>query len=122
MVKKVNQKRIYELDLKEWLPIREDVTTLVFGKLIIPKDWSNVKISVTKVSTQGEFSSHVDSYHHVFYFLKGKGIGYIDNEEYEIKPELVVEIPAGTKHGYKNTGTEDLFLITVNIPEVEIKK
>lgn len=113
----MNQKRIYYLESLKWLPIREDVTTLVYGKSIIPKDWSNVKISVTKVSPNGEFNNHIDSYHHVFYFLKGNGIGYIDNEEYEIKPELVVEILAGIKHGYKNTGTEDLILITVNIPK-----
>ena len=112
----MNRKKIYSLDSKEWSFIREDVTSLVFGKSLIPKDWTNVSMSVTKVSPNGEFSKHIDSYHHVFYFLKGKGIGYIGNEEYEIKPELVVEIPAGIMHGYKNDGDEDLILLTVNVP------
>ena len=116
MASKMNQIRKYNLETINWLPIREDVTSLVYGKSIIPEDWSNVKISITKVDPKGEFSNHIDSYHHVFYFIKGKGIGYINDEEYEIIPELVVEIPAGIAHGYKNTSDEDLLLLTINIP------
>jgi mannose-6-phosphate isomerase-like protein (cupin superfamily) len=118
----LNQVRIYDLYLKDWSRIREDLTEQVYGKSLIPKDWSNVAISLTKVEPNGEFRNHIDSYHHVFYFMKGTGTGYINNEKYEIKPELIVEIPAGIDHGYKNTGKEDLFLLTINIPNKEIEK
>jgi len=112
----VNQVRIYDLHLKDWSKIREELTERVYGKSLIPKEWTNVTISLTKLDPKGEFRNHIDSYHHVFYFLKGVGVGYINNEEYEIKPELVVEIPAGIAHGYKNTGKEELILLTINIP------
>jgi len=116
----VDQVRIYDLQLKDWSRIREDLTEQVYGKSLIPKDWSKVTISLTKVEPNGEFRSHIDSYHHIFYFMKGIGTGYINNEKYEIKPELIIEIPAGINHGYKNTGKEYLLLLTINIPNKEI--
>ena len=118
----MNQVGIYDLQLKDWSRIREDLTEQVYGKSFIPKDWSNVAISLTKVESEGEFRNHIDPYHHVFYFIKGTGVGYINNEEYEIKPELIVEIPAGIDHGYKNTGKEQLILLTINIPKMELEK
>ena len=99
-----------------WNEVRSDLTTKVFGKPLIPKEWSNVKMSLTKVEPGGKFPLHIDNYHHIFYFIKGEGIGIIDKKEYEIKPELIVEVPAGKEHGYENTGNDDLILITVNLP------
>lgn len=107
--------RIYDIDEKEFVRIRSDVTKGVFGKQLIPPSLSNVRLSMTYVKPDGEFPLHIDDYHHVLYFLQGRGIGWINEKEYEIVPGRVVEIPAGTKHGYKNTSPKDLLLITVNI-------
>ena len=108
---------IYNITEKDWKETRPEHTRNVFGKSIIPKDWSEVKMVYTKVTANGEFSTHVDSYHHVFFYQQGTGIGWIDEKEYDITPGLVVEVPAGKSHGYKNTGSEDLLLITLNIPK-----
>ncbi len=106
---------MYYITDKEWKETRPKDTINVFGKSLIPQEWSDVKMVLTKVETQGEFSTHIDDYHHVFYYLEGSGIGWIDDEEYEIKPGLVVEVPAGKRHGYRNTGSQELMLITLNI-------
>ena len=110
------RKRIYKLDEKEWAATRKDLTKEVYGKSLIPEDLTNNKIVLTKVNPGGEFTLHKDPYHHIFYFLSGKGEGKLGEETYQIKPNLVVEVPAGEIHGYKNTGETDLLLLTVNIP------
>ncbi|MGC9779619.1 MAG: cupin domain-containing protein [Candidatus Heimdallarchaeota archaeon] len=111
------KKKVYNIEKVDWLPIRKDISSNVFGKSLLPNELTDVTISYTKVEHNGEFKKHIDSYHHVLYFIKGQGVGYLDNEEYIIEPNLVIEIPAGISHGYKNNGKEELFLITINIPK-----
>ncbi len=113
----MNRKRIYMLDEKEWKPTREDLTEKVSGISLIPTEWTNHKFVLTKVEPGGEFSNHTDPYHHVFYYINGQGIGWIGDQTYEIKPDLIVEVPSGMVHGYKNNGAEDLILLTMNIPK-----
>ncbi len=110
------QKRVYELEELEWKASCKGLTKGVFRKSLVPRELTDVKIVLTKVEPGGKFSPHKDPYHHVFYFIKGQGEGQLRDGSYEIKPNLVVEVPAGELHGYKNIGEEDLLLITVNIP------
>lgn len=111
------QPRIYKLKEQEWVATRKDLTTGVFGKSIVPGELTEVKIVLTRVKPGGEFSSHIDPYHHVFFIVEGRGEGWLGEKTYEIEPGLVVEVPAGEQHGYKNSGEVDLILITVNIPK-----
>ena len=108
---------MYNIADKNWKETRPNVTTKVYGKSLIPQEWSDVKMVVTKVEPEGEFSTHIDAYHHIFYYLEGTGKGWIDDIEYDIEPGLVVEVLAGKKHGYRNTGSQELLLITMNIPQ-----
>ena len=39
---------------------------------------------------------------------------------YDIRPGIAVEIAAGEAHGYRNTGSGPIYLITVNIPAVTV--
>ena len=107
---------IKNLDDLDWKETRSDITTRVYGKSLLPKDWTKVKMTITKVEPGGKFPIHKDNYHHVFYFISGSGKGILEKEEYQIKPEMIVEVPAGKEHGYENTGNDDLILITVNLP------
>ncbi len=100
----------------EWKAIRKDLTKGVFGKRLNRGDITEIKMVLTKVEPSGEFPLHKDAYHHIFYFLKGIGKGQLGDESYEIRPGVAVEVPAGEEHGYKNTGEENLLLITLNIP------
>jgi len=112
---------VYSLDDVEWNKVRPDIAINILSKSLLPKKWSNVKMVLTKVLPDGEFSDHIDNYHHVLLFLKGIGSVKVDDKEYEISPNLVVEIPAGIKHSYKNKGKDELLLFTVNIPVSESK-
>lgn len=112
-------KEIINLDNQKWENIRSNFTTAVFGKQLMIEDWSKVKITYTRVEPNGEFPAHVDNYHHIFLFLEGTGEGFIEDEIFEIKPNVLVRISAGVKHGYKNNSNQDLLLITINIPKKE---
>ncbi|MHA2363587.1 MAG: cupin domain-containing protein [Candidatus Hodarchaeales archaeon] len=109
-------KKIFDLKELEWEPTRQNLTERVFGKSLIPFMQENIKIVLTKVEPGGTFSKHEDPYHHVFYFIKGQGQGWLGDKTYEIKPERVVVIPSGERHGYKNTAQDDMILLTINIP------
>lgn len=100
----------------DWIVNKKKLPKMLVNSLI-PKDWSNVKILLTKVEPKGIFPLHIDDYHHVFYFIEGEGVLKIADKEYKIKPNLKVEISAGLEHGYENTGNTEMFLITVNIPK-----
>ena len=108
--------RISEIPVDSFLPSRPDITEGVFASNLIPPDLSDIRVLITNVKPNGEFQSHKDTYHHIFYFIEGNGYGWVDETKYEIFPGRIVEIPAGTIHGYKNTSPKDLLLITVNIP------
>ena len=107
--------RIRDITDQEFVATRKDLTKGVYGLPLVSKDLSITKVTLTKVTPNGEFSTHIDEYHHIFYFIKGQGVGQLGNEEYSIKPGRIVEIPVGTPHGYRNTSTETMLLITMNI-------
>ncbi|MBN1329978.1 MAG: cupin domain-containing protein [Candidatus Heimdallarchaeota archaeon] len=108
--------KIYHLIDEEWVAVRPEFTTNISGKSILPKEWSDIKLTVTRVEPNGEFPMHKDPYHHIFYFISGIGKLYIEDKVFDILPNLVAEIPAGLVHGYKNTSHEEMILLTGNIP------
>jgi mannose-6-phosphate isomerase-like protein (cupin superfamily) len=110
------KKRIRDITDQEFTATRKNLTKGVHGIDLISDDLSSIKVTLTRVMPQGEFSPHKDDYHHVFYFIEGQGIGLLDDEEYIIKPNRIVDIPAGTLHGYRNTSKKNMHLITLNIP------
>lgn len=60
------------------------------------------------------FHSHqsMDEY---FYFLKGRGFFYIENENFEIAPNSFVRIPANINHNLTNDNEEPLEFIYFGI-------
>ena len=111
------KKHIFNIKDLNWEENKRQQTDGVFGRRLIPSDVTALKITETKVEPGGIFRPHIDSYHHVLYFIEGVGMGWIGEESYDIKPGVVVNIPAGEKHGYKNSGTENMILLTINIPK-----
>lgn len=113
------QNRVYDIKEQSFTATREDLTAGVSGFSLLPQESLISKIILTRVKPGGEFLSHRDSYHHLFYFIKGEGEISLAGENYEIKPGRVVEIPAGEIHGYKNTADDEMLLLTINIKNEE---
>jgi quercetin dioxygenase-like cupin family protein len=73
-------------------------------------------IKLMRVEPGGEFPPHVDPYSHLFYLLSGVGEGLLGDNVYAMKPWHVTIVKAGIRHGYRNVGSEDMYLLTMNIP------
>jgi quercetin dioxygenase-like cupin family protein len=111
------KKQVKQLEENDFTPTRTSETSGVMGKSLLPEDMVNVKVTLTHVLPGGKFPPHRDTYHHVFYIVKGKGEVFLGDETYRVEPGTIVEIPAETLHGYQNTSDQLLELIICNIPQ-----
>ncbi|MDD4876268.1 MAG: cupin domain-containing protein [Dehalococcoidales bacterium] len=103
---------VFNTNQLEWIPIRPDIASGVFGKTLLADD---IKLVLTRVIAGGRFNMHRDKYGHLFYFLSGEGLVWVEDKQLKIKPGLVVQITAGKLHAYENTGNQNLMLISVNL-------
>jgi len=97
----------------EWQPVRPDAAHGVYGKTLLA---DGVKIVLTRVAPGGGFSLHRDDYGHLLYFLSGEGTVWVGEDQYPAGPGLLVRVAAGELHAYESTGSEDLTLLSVNVP------
>src|ERR1700688_1558029 len=102
-----------DIGTREWETVRPDVAQGVLGMTILDE---GVKMTVTRVLPGSGFAAHHDVYGHLLYFLSGSGVVGVNGEEAAIRPGLVVRIQAGEEHYYRNTGSDELTLLSVNIP------
>jgi quercetin dioxygenase-like cupin family protein len=103
----------FHLDDLAWEPVRPALTSGIFGKTLLD---TGTKMVLTRVEPGGEFAGHVDPYGHLFYVLSGEGLALSGDREYPLKPGTVLQIPAGENHSYRNTGSEHLVLLSLNLP------
>lgn len=97
----------------EWQPVRPDVAEGVFGKTLFD---DKIKIVLTRVVPNGKFRPHRDKYSHVFYFLSGEGMVTVGEQQSIARAGVVARVDAGELHAYENISTDDLLLISSNIP------
>lgn len=97
-----------------WKPVRPDVASDVFGKVLLD---GPTKAVLTRVAPGGRFAPHRDPYGHLFYVLEGQGRVLVGKEEHAVGPGSAIRIVPGEEHGYENTGSGDLVLLSLNLPE-----
>ena len=61
----------------------------------------------------GQIGIHGHPQEHEIYILAGKGEVFSDSERIEINANDVLYVPPEEKHGYKNTGDENLIFLCV---------
>ena len=104
---------IVDVTSLSWRPVRPDVAREAYGKTLLAE---GVKVVLTRVVPGGGFSAHRDNYGHLFYFLGGEGLVWVEERQFQARAGLAVRVAAGEAHAYENTGTDDLVLISVNVP------
>ena len=52
----------------------------------------------------------------VLVFVSGEGIAILDGERSSVGPGRLVQVPAGTRHNFVNTGSTSLHLYTIYAP------
>jgi quercetin dioxygenase-like cupin family protein len=103
----------FDIASLEWQVVRPDVTQGAFGKTFLD---GKVKGVLTRLEPGGKFVPHRDNYGHVFYFLSGQGFVRVGDKQISAREGVVVQVMAGEEHEYGNNGTDDLVLISLNIP------
>lgn len=77
----------------------------------------NSQLVVMSIPPGGEVGEETHKYaEQTLFFLSGTGVGSLDDESFPIGPGDVVVVVPGTKHNFKNTGTEALKIYTVYAP------
>ena len=105
--------RIQNQAFLPWQPVRPELAREIFGKTLLD---GATRMVLTRVAPGGGFAPHEDSYDHLFYVLEGSGLVSADDYEYSVGPGSIVHIAAGERHGYSNSGPDELLLISVNLP------
>lgn len=113
----MNEYLIHDWSDLIWDSTRPTIAKGVLGSRLLPEGAKARSVTLTRVEPNGEFLLHTDDYSHVFVCLEGKGEGRLGDEVYELRPRLVVTVPSGVSHGYLNTGTSELVLLTINYSE-----
>ena len=113
---------VLQLDHLPWEPFGGK-TREVYRKSLSSQAFpSGFKASLTMAKPGGEFPDHVDPYAHIFYILEGAGEATVEGERIPWEKGTALTVPAGKKHGYRNTGKKDLLLITLNLYEPGVRK
>jgi len=105
---------VVDVESLEWQPVRPNVAHGVYGKTLLA---DGVKVVLTRVVPGGEFALHRDAYGHLFYFLGGAGTVQIGEDRFQVRSGLATRVASGEVHAYENTGTEEMILISVNVPD-----
>ena len=75
------------------------------------------QLVVMSIPPGGEVGAEVHKYtEQTLFFLSGTGEGLLNDETFPIGAGDVVVVTAGTKHNFRNTGTDDLKIYTVYAP------
>jgi mannose-6-phosphate isomerase-like protein (cupin superfamily) len=77
----------------------------------------NTQVVVMSLPPDGEIGmeTHPDV-DQVLVFVSGEGAAILDGERSKVGPGSLVQVPAGTRHNFVNTGLKDLRLYTVYAP------
>jgi quercetin dioxygenase-like cupin family protein len=101
----------------EWQKFEKGNAVNIFSKDLNPQGvLKNLTIKLMKVQPRGEFPTHFDPYEHFFYLISGTGEAQLGDAVHPIEKGQTIIIEAGVKHGYRNTGSKDMYLLTMNIP------
>ncbi len=77
----------------------------------------NSQLVVMSIPPSGEVGEETHKYtEQTLFFLSGTGEGMLDDKEFSIGPGDVVVVVPGTRHNFRNTGTQALKIYTVYAP------
>lgn len=77
----------------------------------------NSQVVVMSIPVGGDIGQETHpSTDQTLFFVQGRGVAILNGQTGEIAPNHLVFVPAGTQHNFKNTGNEELKLITIYAP------
>jgi quercetin dioxygenase-like cupin family protein len=112
----------FNVSEEPWEPFLKGNAKGIYYKEVDPTGVITVfTIKLMKVAPDGEFPPHTDPYSHLFYLLSGRGEGRLGDTVYSMQQGHVTIVNAGIQHGYRNIGRDDMYLLTMNIPDKTVR-
>jgi len=75
------------------------------------------QVVVMSIPPGGDIGSEVhEDVDQVLVFVQGVGEAILDGHRSAVAPDRLVQVPAGTRHNFVNTGKEDMRLYTIYAP------
>ncbi len=101
-----------------WGPHPNPAHKQVFLKSLVDSTTNPLAtFNLIKVERGGEIVPHVhEASAETIYFTGGRGLGLLGQDTKEYQVGELVYVPLGTRHGFKNIGDEDMYLVTVFTP------
>jgi len=107
------------------VPLKDAVTGVLHGKagtfrVLVDEETSGAKhfsllINTMNAGVKGAEHKHENN-EHCWYILSGRGTMYIEDQSYEIGPEMAVFAPADTMHKIDVGPDEDLTYVLIYSP------
>jgi mannose-6-phosphate isomerase-like protein (cupin superfamily) len=85
-----------------------------FRRVLFTNQFSQVVLM--SIQPGEEIGEEVHTVDQILFFVQGKATAMVNGEEHYIVNGDMVDIPAGTKHNFINTGTDELKLFSVYAP------
>lgn len=77
---------------------------------------SHSQVVIMSIPVGEEIGSEAHTVDQILVFVQGRGQAIINDISSDVYPNHLVFVPAGTKHNFKNIGSEDLKLFTIYAP------
>lgn len=77
---------------------------------------SHVQVVVMSIAPQQDIGLETHSVDQILVFIQGEAQAYLNDKDFAVSKGDLVLVPAGTKHNFINTGTQDLKLFTIYSP------
>jgi quercetin dioxygenase-like cupin family protein len=85
--------------------------------LVDPEDGYRGFMRMFAIAQNGNTPYHRHDWYHLNYVVEGEGVVTIDEVDYPLSRGTVAYIPAGSKHGFRNTGKTELRFLCLIPPE-----
>ena len=113
MINHENDIQVVELNSDGLKNVRKQI-------LVGPNDGFDGYMRMFILSESGFTPYHTHDWYHMNYIVEGEGVLIIEGEENQITKGSVAYVPAGVKHGFKNTGKENLKFLCLVPPHGDV--
>lgn len=96
----------------------------VFSRQVLNKEHGeaqSITIGELNINPEAVLPAHIHNVEESLIIVEGRGLVYLGDESFEIKPGLFVLIPSNTKHKVVNTGPEKLKILYM-FPAVDVER
>jgi quercetin dioxygenase-like cupin family protein len=107
----------HENDIEAVAVTMQDARNVTKQVLVNPQDGYDGFLRMFTIAQNGNTPYHQHDWYHLNYVVEGEGIVTIDEMDYPLSKGSVTYIPAGVKHGFRNTGKKKLRFLCLIPPE-----